>query len=342
MQSTKPDCIVLIPAYNPGIELITLLEGLAVANLPVVVVDDGSGPACADIMDRVRQCHATVLRHKTNLGKGAALKTGMEYIIERHADRTGIVCADADGQHAVNDILNIGCALESTPHALVIGTREFRADIPWRSRIGNLLTRRIFNLLTGLKLSDTQSGLRGIPMGQVREYLEIRTRRYEFELEQLIRARQYGHPVRQVPIDTIYVDSNKSSHFKPFMDSVRIYFVLFRFGFSSAASALIDYGMFMLGYTLTRNLWVSQYGARLISGSFNYTINRNLVFRSRAKIPGSLARYIALAVILAYGSLLIIKGMVHLGVHVALAKPLAESMLFSVSFLVQRNFILKN
>ena len=110
---------------------------------------------------------------------------------------------------------------------------------------------------------------------------------------------------------------------------------------ASLFSAGIDYAVFMINYMLTRNLLLSQYLARMVSGGINYTMNRKLVFQSSVGICGSLTKYIALAVVLAFCSYLLIRFMVALNVPVALAKPVAESLLFGFSFMVQRSFVLK-
>ncbi len=334
---------VLIPAYNPDEKLLTLVQGLVAAHCPVVIVDDGSEKKDATIFDALAGLTGVVvLRHETNQGKGEALKTGMAYLKDNHADRIGIVCVDADGQHSVDDALKVGKLLEANPMSLILGVREFQADVPWRSRFGNCLTRCVFHALTGLKLSDTQSGLRGIPMRQVPHYLKISAHRYEFEMEQLVCARRLGIPILETPIQTIYAPGNRNSHFNPILDSLRIYFVFIRFMGVSLFSAGIDYAVFMINFMLTRNLLLSQYLARMVSGGLNYTMNRKLVFRSSVGIYGSLTKYIALAAVLAFCSYLLIRLMVALNVPVALAKPVAESLLFGFSFMVQRSFVLKS
>lgn len=334
------DFVVLIPAYNPDERLSVLVRALVERQCVVVIVDDGSVEASAPVFEQVSSLpHVTVLRHVVNLGKGAALKTAMNYIAVHYGDKNGIVSADADGQHAVEDILKIGAALSSTPNALILGARSFRSDIPFRSRFGNVLTRRIFNFLTGLNLTDTQTGLRGVPMEFVPKYLGVRPNGYEFELEQLIRSKRYHHPIVQVPIVSIYIDDNEHSHFNPFLDSARIYFVFIRFISSSLMAAILDYLMFMLVYSITHNILASQYIARGVSGTFNYTMNRRRVFYSRTSIWSSLPKYIVLAVLLAFCSYVLISGLVEMDMPVAMAKPLAEAILFVISFGLQRSLV---
>jgi glycosyltransferase involved in cell wall biosynthesis len=334
------DFVVLIPAYNPDDKLVDLVEALARTRYRVVVLNDGSSPESAPVFQKIRQSgQAEILQHAVNLGKGAALKTGLNHIAVAFPEAAGVVCADADGQHSVQDILKTGASLDAHPNALGIGVRTFHADIPLRSRIGNLLTKRLFNFFTGLDVSDTQTGLRAIPMSFIPHCLRIRSNRYEYELEMLLLTKSHHTPIVQIPIETIYIEDNKSSHFNVFKDSVRIYFVLFRFVFSSILAAVLDYAIFMAVYSLSTNLLASQYIARAGSGAFNFTLNRKLVFSSRGGLLGSLSKYVILAVFLAFCSYVLITYLAWLGVPVALAKPLAEGALFIASFSVQRSIV---
>ncbi len=113
--------------------------------------------------------------HYVNLGKGAALKTGMHYLSNHFKDLSGVVHADADGQHLVIDILRVAEELRAHSAALVLGSRDFPKGVPLRSRLGNIITRYVIRLLLGLKIRDTQTGLRGIPVELFPQILKIRT-----------------------------------------------------------------------------------------------------------------------------------------------------------------------
>ena len=226
---------VLIPAYRPDGKLLHLLESLHTAGLrKILVVNDGSGDAYEAVFEAIRErwSHIAILPHDANLGKGAALKTGFRYLLE-HADGVdGAVTADSDGQHTAEDILRIMAVMETSPGKLILGARSFDGTVPWRSRLGNRLTRFLIRRLYGLNIQDTQTGLRGIPLSMMPLFLEIPCNQYEFELDMLILAGSRRLNVREVPVRTIYIDNNASSHFHPFRDSLKIYFVLFRNLFS--------------------------------------------------------------------------------------------------------------
>ena len=188
----------------------------AASGYPVVIVDDGSGPAYRDVFTRVAELPGVrVLRHAVNLGKGAALKTAMNHVLCALSAAIGIVTADADGQHHSEDVLRVAEALASNPEALLLGCRGFDRDVPLRSRFGNVLTRGVMHALLGRNLTDTQTGLRGIPAAFLPTLLRLETGGYEFELEMLIAAHQFSLPLVEVPIRTIYEPGNRPSHFNP-------------------------------------------------------------------------------------------------------------------------------
>ena len=157
---------VLIPAYKPGRALVELVRRLSAAAVSaVIIVDDGSGPSYQSLFEELRLFPRThLLRHAVNLGKGAALKTGINYALCNFPCMCGMVTADADGQHAFEDILAVAAKIKEGTGALILGVRQFRGNtIPLRSRLGNALTRGVFRVLVGESVADTQTGLRGIP-----------------------------------------------------------------------------------------------------------------------------------------------------------------------------------
>src|SRR6267142_2179512 len=244
--------ILLIPSYQPTVLCCELLEELRRADpTPIVVVDDGSGLAYQELFQRAsRIADTVVLTNAINLGKGAALKHGMNHILVNHPDCVGVVTADADGQHAVTDILKVANALQAGPAEVTFGCRDFKRDVPFRSKIGNVVSRYVYRFVVGLNLSDTQTGLRGIPRRLMELSLGIRSNRYEFETEQIITAKAANFKFREVPIQTVYIDDNRGSHFNPILDSFRIYFVLARYGVSGAAAVATD----LVGFSLLTNL----------------------------------------------------------------------------------------
>ncbi|HEY3836060.1 MAG TPA: glycosyltransferase [Bryobacteraceae bacterium] len=332
--------VLLIPAYRPADTLLSLIDELRTrqADLAVILVDDGSGPGFAPVFSRLASQPAmTLLRHAVNLGKGAALKTGFNHFLLAFPDAVGVVTADADGQHSAVDILKVARELEQNPDQLVLGVRAFSGDVPWRSRLGNGLTRRIFQVFTGTDIVDTQTGLRGWPRRACAESLPVPINGYDFELECLIRA--HGR-VRQVPIDTIYLGHNRSSHFNPIRDSMRIYFVFIRYCGGSLIAAFVDSLVFSLVYRATGNLVTSQVSGRAVAVAIAFAIARNLVFHSHTSVAASFLKYLTLVVVMGFVSFSLM-GLLHraTGLPILVCKISAEALLFLANFSIQRQLV---
>ena len=229
--------IVLVPVYQPGDPLLGFVTELRAAapDTPVVIVDDGSAPATARVLAAVADLGCTVLRHQVNRGKGAALKTGFRHIAEAYPGQD-VVCADADGQHGVSDVLRVAGHVRDTDH-LVLGVRRFARGVPLRSRVGNTVTQTLFRAVTGRGVQDTQTGLRAYPADQLGWLQTVPGERFEYEMNVLLAASRAGHPMDEVTIATTYLDDNASSHFSPVVDATRIYWPLLRFAASSLVAS---------------------------------------------------------------------------------------------------------
>jgi glycosyltransferase involved in cell wall biosynthesis len=283
---------IVIPALNPDIRLIQLVEALVGKGFDhIVLVDDGSDAYHQGIFEQLMaKNHCELIRHPENLGKGMALKHGFQRAIKAYPDDLGCITVDADGQHAVADIERIAAALATDHNAMILGTRHFDAsDVPMKSKLGNQLTVNIFNKLTRRVITDTQTGLRGIPMGLLPRMIGIQGQRYEYEMNMLLEAVKCQIPFVEVPIETIYYDDNRGSHFNVFSDSVRIYRQIFVFALSGCCSACIDIGLFfLLSHTfLAQQLFWANVLARIVSGGFNFSVNQRLVFKRDGSVKSA-------------------------------------------------------
>jgi glycosyltransferase involved in cell wall biosynthesis len=223
---------VIIPAYRPPGTLATFVEEVSACNevAAVVVIDDGSRPDYRDLFNGIASLgKTTVLRHDTNAGKGAALKTAIVHLLVAMPGLAGVVTADADGQHAVADVLRMVTFAGGIGEAMALGVRRFDGTVPLRSRLGNRLTRQVFRLVTGVSLGDTQTGLRYIPKRLLELVTRIAENGYAFEMAVLLAAVRHRWRIDELPIQTIYLDRNSPSHFSPVTDSLRIYAQLVRF-----------------------------------------------------------------------------------------------------------------
>jgi putative flippase GtrA len=335
--------IFLIPSYQPTVLFCELLEEIRQSDpAPIVVVDDGSGPACRELFERAsRVPGTTVLTNAVNLGKGAALKHGMNHILVNNPNCVGVVTADADGQHAVTDILKVANALQAGPAEVTFGCRDFKRDVPFRSKIGNVVSRYVYRFVVGLNLSDTQTGLRGIPRRLMELSLGIRSNRYEFETEQIIAAKTAGFKFTEVPIQTVYIDDNSGSHFNPILDSFRIYFVLLRYALSSVATALSDFIVF---YILTANgiaLLSANMSARGVALWLQFVLLKKYVFKSKAGLP-IFAAYVAYVFFSGYLSAAMQAQFAgHFIDSALLAKVVVESVIWIFNFMFLRDIIFR-
>jgi len=333
---------VLIPGWQPGQELVPLVADLATRGFgAIIIVNDGSDAQHAPLFAQLSTLpRVHVLKHAVNLGKGRALKTGINYFLNDLPTFEGLLTADADGQHRVDDIVHVAHALLLSNGQVVLGSRTFAHDVPLRSRFGNGLTRHIFSFVTGAKLMDTQTGLRAFPRRILPELMVLDGEHYEYEMTVLAHICRTRKPL-EVPIETVYIDGNRSSHFDPIWDSMRIYFVLARFYFSAILAAAIDFAGFTLAFALTGNILISVAIGRL-SSLVNFVLNKKYVFHSRASVKGTLWRYYALVAAIAGLSYLLIWALHRYARwNVFAAKVVVDSLLSLVSFSMQRTFVFR-
>lgn len=357
----KSRYIALIPAYEPGEKLISLVHDLRDRGFDIVVVDDGSGMDYRDTFEEVSH-DAVVLTHPENRGKGAALRNGLSYILNYMAydevartpsgvrELSGrdavVVTVDADGQHLPDDVLRVARIAGNRRDALVLGSRALEEDVPARSRFGNTVTRHVYSAVTGVRVHDTQTGLRAFSRDLIPALLEIEGDRYEYEINMLLTLATEGYTIIEERIETVYEDNNSGSHFRTVRDSFRVYKEILKFSASSLASFAIDYCMYAVLLTLTgtlgmtHGLVISNIGARLVSGTANYTMNRKLVFKSRTGFAKSAAQYIALAALILAGNTLVLSLLAGtFGINSMIAKLITEILFFVISWTVQKYVI---
>ena len=327
---------VLIPAYEPDEKLLQLVKELKLLSLQIVVVDDGSTDNSLFI--KISQWGVVVLTHDKNCGKGRAIKTGIKYLTEN--DFNTVVTADADGQHSAADIFKMVAAASENQGSLILGVRD-TAKMPSRSKIGNNLTKLLFSIMYGIKITDTQTGLRAIPLNEnTAQLISLEGERYEYEMNILVYSSQLFTDIIELPIDTIYIEENASSHFRPIVDGVKIYSLLFkklpRFLISSIVSFAVDYSLFnILFYMAGLSSVGGTIVARLVSASINFTINKNLVFKTAGRAY-TLVRYATLAAGILLANCILIYLLVNIaGVPAYIAKIIVEMLLYILSFTMQ-------
>jgi putative flippase GtrA len=332
--------IVLIPAYQPDHRLVDLCHQLG--DYQILVVDDGSGSAYQMVFEAARRAGAEILTLDHNRGKGFALKTGFAHVAARYPGHA-VVCADSDGQHRPADIAAVASRVSLSPAAMVLGVRRFTGRVPARSKFGNTVTRGLFRVVTGRSVTDTQTGLRGYPAWVLKWLGDTPGDRFEYELRLLLRAAREGLAIEEVEIATVYLDGNKSSHFRPLQDSIRIYRPLLGSVFAFAGSSLLAFAVdaVLLGVfvTMTGHLVTSAIAARLVSATLNYTVNRRTVFGPVAPHRQTAPRYAALALVSLVANVALLEALNGLLGSLPVAKLLTELTLFTAGFVIQRAFV---
>lgn len=347
--NNKENIVVLVPTYEPDQKFINLVEELVQRNFTnILVVNDGSSKDKQKYFKQVEKYrNIKIINHAVNQGKGRALKTGFNYILNNFKDVIGCVTVDGDGQHLPNDIESCTQALIENPNHLILGVRDFdNSNVPFRSQFGNKLTRQVLNLLVGIKISDTQTGLRALSLENMTHFMKVTGEKYEYETNMLIETKELDIGVTEIPISTVYIEENESSHFNPILDSAKIYKVFFKYIISSFSSSVVDIVLFAILTSLLNDyipnyyILVSTFFARVVSVLVNYKINAKQVFGGKNQKEGSFYRYVILAVIqvLASAGLVLVFSRKFL-LNETITKIFVDVFLFFISFVIQREFV---
>lgn len=345
---------IVLPSLNPDEKLNMVVDGLLNKGFQdIVLVNDGSDEAHMEPFEKAcTHPEVTLLTHEVNKGKGRALKTAFAYIMENRKDCIGVVTVDGDNQHTPKDIL--ACAeMMARTGDVVFGCRNFKGpEVPTKNKIGNISTSVVLGIFCGIKLSDTQTGLRAIPFKHLELMGRIQGERFEYETEMIFAFKREGIKFREVLIDTVYIEDNASTHFDPLKDSLKIYRIIFAFIFSSGASCLIDYLVFsVLVFLLAEKvdmalqLFAATFLARVVSSIFNYCMNRKAVFRSDAPVKNTLLKYYALCIVqtsCSYGLVYLISMLVQAGSVLEIGiKIIVDIVLFLLSFRIQQAWVFR-
>ncbi len=335
---------VVLPSLDPDEKLIKVIDGLLETGFTdIILVNDGSKPENLHYFTDLAAAHPEIhlLHHEVNKGKGAALKNAFRWFLENRPNAKGVVTVDGDNQHHPEDTK--ACALHMMEtNRLVLGVRDFSLPhVPARSRSGNRITSLVFKIFVGMTISDTQTGLRAIPAKDLPTLAGIKGDRFEYETNMLLAMKEHQIAFDEVKIRTVYIEENKSSHFRAVRDSWRIYKLIFghffKFTLSSVFSAVVDTGLYALVSWLLIGIsigssWkvaIATTVARLVSSLVNFFVNQR-IFSSKTHTGRSLTRYFLLAVVIYLGQVLLNTGLVSL-FHVDDAQVALKAILYICS-----------
>lgn len=340
---------LVIPSLEPNENFIILLKDMKQKikdiNMEIVVVNDGSGKQYDEIFNEIKINDIQVLEHFINLGKGRALKTAFNHILNEDPNLSNIVTADSDGQHSIEDIISCLKMAEENPNTLILGVREFKntkeTKVPFRSNFGNKLTNIIFKYLLGLNISDTQTGLRAFGKKQAVDFLKVKGERFDYETNMLIDNRNLGYSFKENTIKTIYIENNETSHFNPIRDSIEIYSLFFKYIIVSILSFLTDIFLFKIFLIFKNSILLSTIIARIISSILNYILNRNKVFKSYNKT--SFFKYYTLVFIQMFisGISVSLLNNILINKSILTLKIIVDIIIFIVNYYIQREWVFK-
>ena len=302
---------VVLPSLDPDEKLKIVIDGLLDKGFTdIILVNDGSKPENLHWFAQMDQHpEVTLLNHHVNRGKGAALKTAFTWFLENRPDQLGVITVDGDNQHHPDD--TAACALNMMKRGLVtLGVRDFSLPhVPERSRKGNRITSVVFKIFCAMDISDTQTGLRAIPRKALKVLNTVKGDRFEYETNMLLALKENCLNFDEVKIRTVYIEENKSSHFRVVRDSWRIYKLIFAHFFKYTISSLLSSAVELMlvypgltalcherleGWALTA---VATVGARVASSLVNFYLNKKLVFHSKVSTATALSRYAVVALI---------------------------------------------
>ena len=351
----KPEsAVILIPSLEPDDRLPAYMQKLLEAGFTrAVVVDDGSSEKYQPIFNQLAEMDGvTVLHHEVNRGKGCALKTGFSYIRDNIPEASGVITADADGQHTVPDCWKLAEALTADKRVLYLGSRDFDLpNVPPKSRFGNKTTSAVFKLFYGVWLPDTQTGLRAFKREDLQFMIDVPGERFEYEMQMLIACARAKMDMVPITIETVYENENESTHFHPIRDSYRIYKVILgnfiKFMGASIISFVIDFVMLtLLGNTIFAPLahgpFFAKVAARCVSAPCNFYLNSKYVFDKKMSRT-TFTRYVLLALFIMLVSALGVDGLMHWlripNVIIGVVGVVVDVVLYLVSYRVQNKWV---
>ena len=351
---------VVLPSLDPDEKLIAVIDGLLEYGFSdIILVNDGSKQENLHYFTDLAAQHPEIhlLHHEVNKGKGAALKNAFRWFLENRPEGFGVVTVDGDNQHHPADT-RACCEHMLNTGRTVLGCRDFTLDhVPARSRFGNHTTSMIFKIFVGMTISDTQTGLRAIPREVLEKLVHVYGDRFEFETNMLLAFKTKGIDFDEVKIRTVYIEENKSSHFRVIHDSWRIYKLIlahfFRYTLSSLTSAVVDTGAYaflswalkgmLQGFALTAAAGVA---ARVVSSLLNFFMNQKLVFQTNVDTKKAMLRYYCLALPQMAAQVLLTQGVYTLfsipdsagGLRTAIY-AVVMTVLYFLSYMIQQRWV---
>ena len=338
---------IIIPSLDPDIRLSGVVNSILGEGFSdIILVDDGSKEENKKFFPKGDGI--TLLTHTVNLGKGQALKTAIQYVIENRPESQGVITCDGDGQHLSKDVLAVGKEMIESGK-FILGVRDFSLpNVPPKSRIGNRLSSALLAICSGSYISDTQTGLRAIPKKLLKPMTEIEGSRFEYETNVLLALHSIKAEYSEIKIETVYLDENKGTHFHPVKDTLRIFSRITKYLFSSLAAFLTDIIIFTVcNKFILLGILASTVISRAISSIINFSLNKKVVFNSDASLLKSICKYYILAIPVMLISAFGVKCICTLlsindnSMTITFIKVIVDVILFIANYRIQKIWIFK-
>lgn len=358
-KTVQKNIAVILPSLDPDNKFIGVVDGLKRAGFEhVVIVDDGSDDNHQAPFSFAESVGFTVIHHGVNKGKGRALKTAFAYVSENLPECCGVITIDGDGQHLTKDIIQCSQRLIENPDCVILGCRDFdQPGVPPRSVAGNKSTRKLFKVLFGINITDTQTGLRAIPGCYLKNFCEIEGERFEYETNMLLQMNRQHIGFIEQPIETVYDPDDYSSHYNAVKDSLKVAKVMAkyiahssaaRYACSSVLSYIFDVAVY---YSLLKLFGMAMKGTFQIIGNLsssllNFNLNKFWVFRTKGGYWREVLEYYCIAIprslIGTTFTLLIQNSLAAITPGLAtLVKILVEAVMFVAVYFIQKKWVFK-
>lgn len=336
------ETLIIIPSLNPDEKILTVVKTLKLKGFTnFLIINDGSEEENNHYFNSLKQDYGCeIITNKKNNGKGNALKQGFNRAIIM-VNVESVITVDDDNQHKADDVLNVKKHLK-IGH-ITLGSRIFTKDVPFKSYIGNKISSILFKYITKSNISDTQTGLRGMYIEDLKKIIEIDGERFDYEMNVILNLNRLSLNIVEVPIKTVYIENNETSHFKVITDTLKICSVIFKFLLSSLLCFCVDFTLFILLHylILADNVFIPVLLSRMVSSFLNYKINYKVVFNSNKKSKTIMYKYYVLIFVIMILSSTLTTFFKGLG-NIILVKMVVDSLLFIFNYNMQRKYIFKD
>lgn len=333
--------LIIIPSLNPDEKILTVVKNLKEKGFQnILVINDGSNKEKESYFIKLeKEFNCEIISYEKNKGKGRALKIGFFEVLKKK-NIENVITVDGDNQHKAIDVCRVNREIKKGH--IVLGSRTFSKEVPFRSRLGNNVISNLFKCISRSNITDTQTGLRGFSIEDLDKVMNIEGERFEYEMNVLLNLDKLSLKVVEVPIETVYIENNKTSHFRVVSDSVKILNRIFKFMISSYICFIVDIALFSLLHyiVLTGSVFIAALLSRVASSYLNYCINYKVVFKGSKNNSKTLFKYYLLVVVVMFLTSTLTMLLQGVG-NIVLVKIIVDFVLFIFNYNVQKKYIFK-